>query len=55
MTFYASPSKSRQAKVVHSGPRCPLALDCCGARPIELVPVDLARLRVFVRCKYCFG
>lgn len=55
MTYYASTSKSRQAKVLHSGPRCPLALDQKKINPVELVPVDPASLRVFVRCKYCFG
>jgi hypothetical protein len=53
--YYVSASKGRQAKVLHAGPVCPLALDMAGKKPVELVLVDPATLRVFVRCKYCFG
>jgi DNA topoisomerase IB len=58
MTFYVSAGKNRGTgggKVVHAGPDCPLAFDADGKRRVDMVAVDPARLRVFVRCKYCFG
>ena len=50
MKFYITSSKTRQARVIHTGINCPLA-----GNPESMVEVDPASLRVFVRCKYCFG
>lgn len=51
MKFYISTSKTRQAKVVHADKNCqPLSAKACG-----ITEVDPATLRVFVRCKYCYG
>ncbi|CAB4211677.1 hypothetical protein UFOVP1419_2 [uncultured Caudovirales phage] len=55
MSYYISTGKNKGCKVVHAGPDCPLTFDADGKRLVEMVAVDPDRLRVFVRCKYCFG
>lgn len=53
--YFVTVSKKQSAKVVHGGGNCPLIYDAEGKRRVAVVSVDPATLRVFVRCKYCFG
>lgn len=47
---FIATGKSRQAKVIHAGRDCPWLKEA-----LDVKEVDPATLRVFVRCKYCFG